>query len=155
ERPDQVLGLERESDERILRAVEPTDAGPLKDEEPVVGEELVDLLEVHVDVLDADVLDHLEADDLVETALDVSVVADLDLRFVLDAVVLDALRAVVDLLLGERDSADLCAALFRRARDERSPAAADVEEALALLQLQLVTATIDLRVLRILERGLG
>ena len=65
---------------------------------------------------------------------------------------LDAVGIEVDLLLRERHAAGLGAILARRAGHEGAPAAADVEEGLVLLQLQLVATAIDVLVLRVLER---
>src|SRR6478735_302644 len=153
QRPDQIFRAQGDGAQRVLRVVQIADAGPLQDEQAVVLQELVHLLVVADDVLDADVLAHLEADDLVELALDVAVVANLDLGSVAHAVGVDAIGAEVHLLLRQGHAVALGPEFLGRAGHERAPAAADVEQGFALFQAQLLATAIDLFVLRLLERN--
>ena len=91
----------------------------------------MDLLEVGGEVLHPDVLDHLEADDLVEAPGHVAVVPHFDLRAIGDAVGGDACGPEVDLLARERHAMRPRAEVTGRASNERPPAAADVEQRLA------------------------
>ena len=106
------------------------------------------LLEVPRQVLAADVLEHADARDAVELAFDVAIILQTDLDLVFEAGVLHALRREIELVLRQRDAHAPRAELLRRAHHERAPAAADVEQALAGLQLDLGEDVVDLLDLR-------
>ena len=114
-------------------------------------EELEHLLEVALVVLHADVLHHADRADAVEIALGhVAIVHHAQFGQILEAFTLDPLLAVFDLLLGQGDAERLDAALGGL-DDERAPAAADVEQALARLEVELVEHQADLVELRVLQ----
>lgn len=143
--PDQVFGFELECGEGVPRIVQVANPHPLKNEEPVFLQELVDLLEISRKVLDPDVLDHFEADDLLELADDVAIVADFHHGPLRDTVLRDPRVAELDLLSRERHPSCSDSVVTSGTSDECSPSAADIEQLFARLQLQLVAAAIDLR----------
>ncbi len=97
-------------------------------------------------------LEHAHAGDAVEGAvLHVAVVLQADLNAVLQARALHALGGQVELVLRQRDAHALRAELLRRAQHQRAPAAADVEQALARLQLDLAQDVVDLLHLRLVQ----
>ena len=104
---------------------------------------LVDGREVAGPELLADRLDHLDGDDRVVLALDVAVVADLDLGEVVEPTLLDPLGAELGLLPGQRDRRDGGAA-FGGPDRERAPAAADLEHAGATTDPGIVEDAVDL-----------
>ena len=105
-------------------------------------------------------VDHLVPDEVRELVARIEreqgalhlLVGHLDLGAVGHAVLVDAIGAEIDLFLRERHAVGLGAELFGGARHERAPAATDVEQRLTLLELQLGAGTVDLAVLRLLER---
>ena len=78
-------------------------------------------------VLGADGLEHLDRDDRVVRALDVAVVAQLDVHEVLEAGRADALAREVVLLLRDRDRGHAAAELAGGVQREAAPARADLE----------------------------
>ena len=112
-------------------------------------------LEVLRQVLDADVLDHLQAGDaVVLVARDGAVVEALDARLVGEARLGDAGVAEGRLLLGNGDARRLRAEVLRRVHGEGSPPAADVEHLVARADHELAAHEVEFVVLRLLD-GLG
>jgi hypothetical protein len=111
---------------------------------------VVQLLEVEAQVGMADVFEHADADHLVETAVarQVAVVEQLQGDLVFQAFGLDPLAPQLELFLAEGDAVDLDAELTRRQARQTTPAAADVEQALARLQAQLAAQVAQLGLLR-------
>ena len=100
-------------------------------------------------------LHHADTDDAVKDqplVLEVAVVDELDLHLALEPFRLDALLTLLPLLLTERAAVALDAVLLRRFNQQEAPAAADVEERHALLEVELLEDVVDLVALRLLER---
>lgn len=114
----------------------------------VVGEQVVDAREIERQVLAPDVLEHPDARDAVELAVDLAVVLQPDLDPVFQPGGLHARGCQVELVLRQRDAEALRAELLRGAQHERAPAAADVEQALAGLKPDLGEDVVDLLDLR-------
>ncbi len=130
----------------------------LENEDSIVIQEVVDVREELVVVTDADVLSHLERDDLgVVSGLDRDVtvveVEDTGLARV-DAVLLETVVTEASLGLGEGDTGDITSVVDSGERGEGSPTAANVENAVFLLQVKLGADEVELVVLEFLE-GLG
>lgn len=103
---------------------------------------------------DTDVLSHLEGGDLVEllVAGDVAVVAAQKLALLLgDTGGAEACVTPGDLLTGESDTGNLGTVVDTGEAGEGSPATADIEQALALLELDLLHDDGELVVLKLLE----
>ncbi len=101
----------------------------------------------------ADVLEHADAHDLVESlALQFAIVAQLHTRSIRDAGGGDAPLCLVALLLAQRYPESARSEAFGRAYHERAPAAADVEKPLAGVKAQLAQGVVQLGRLRIVER---
>ncbi len=151
EAPDEILGAQ--TDHRDTEVAPATETDPLEQEDPVVLEQVVDELAVLREVLDADVLDHLEARDaVVLLARDVAVIEALDSRALREARLRDAIVAEGRLVLADRDAGRPGAEGLRRVHREGAPAAADVEHLVARAQHQLAAHQVHLVVLRLLER---
>ena len=88
-------------------------------------------LEERREVLGADRLEHLDRDDGVVRALDVAVVAQLDVDEVVEAGLADARAGELVLLLRDRDRRHPAAQLARRVQREPAPARADLQDVLA------------------------
>ena len=100
-------------------------------------------------------LHHADTDNAVEDeplVLEVAIVDELDLHLALEPFRLDALLALLPLLLAQRAAVALDAVLFRRLNEQEAPAAADVEEGHAFLEVELLEDVVDLVALRLLER---
>src|SRR5699024_6402646 len=123
--PDEVLVLPRLAQTRELHV-----------HGAVVLEEVVALAEEAGELLDADVLAHLELGDLVELgARHVAVVHAHDARLVLgDAGAAEGVVTPGGLVLGDGEASDVGAVVDRREARKGAPAAADVEHGLALLE---------------------
>ena len=145
---DEALG------ERAGLGIGVPQAGDAVVEQPAPGaQERREPRGVRVDVRAADVLDHADRGDLVVgLAGEVAPVHDVDVDEVADARLLGALPRADGLRLRERHARRAHAVLARRVHDEAAPAAADVEQPLARLQLQLAADEVELRALRLLER---
>lgn len=129
--PDQVLVLPGFAD-----------AGDLQEEDAVVVEHVVDLFEKGGEVLDADVLGHLEAGDFVVAAgrnRDVAIVhaEDSALAF-LNACLSQGVVAPCCLVSSEGDSRRVGSVGGAGVFGERSPTAANVEEGFALFESDLL-----------------
>jgi hypothetical protein len=109
---------------------------------------------VDVDLRLADVLDHADAGDRVELlAVQFAVVGDADVDELANACGFGAFTGDPRLRLAERDAGDVHAVVLRRVDRPAAPAAADVEDALARLELQLGADELELGSLRLFERG--
>ena len=82
-------------------------------------------------VLGADRLEHLDRDDRVEGALDVAVVAQLDIDQVVQPGRADPLPGQLELLLRDRDRRDPTAQLAGCVQREAAPPGADLQDVLA------------------------
>src|SRR5699024_6630508 len=100
------------------------------------------------------VLEHAHARDLVErlAAGQIGVVAQLDANAIGEPARRDLALHVLELVARQRDAGRLYAVVLGRPEDQRTPAAADVEEALALRQPQLPADMVELLRLRDVER---
>ncbi|KAI3480724.1 hypothetical protein L1887_57203 [Cichorium endivia] len=131
-------------------------AGHLEDKDTVVVEQVVHVREELVVVADADVLGHLERDDLGVVARlhgNVAVVEVEDARLAgVDAVLLESVVAEARLRLGERHTGHVAAVVDGGKGGEGAPAASDVEHAVLLLQVELGADEVELVVLQLLER---
>lgn len=119
----------------------------------VVLEHVVALAEKGSELLDANVLAHLKLRDLVEFLLgDVAVVHAEDFALLLgDAGAAERVGGVGGALLCDGDTGDLGAVVQTGEFGESTPAAADVEHGLALLQVELLADHGHLVVLQFLE----
>src|SRR5690606_41954672 len=77
--PNDVHGSHRHRRKGILRIVEIADPRPLQNKQAVISQKLMHLLVVGREVLDPDVLHHLQRHDFVEGSVHIAVVANLDL----------------------------------------------------------------------------
>ena len=111
---------------------------------------IVELLEVQPQVGVPDVLEHADADHLVEATIarQVAVVQQLEGDPVLQAFGLDPLPPERQLLLAQCDASDLDAELASGQARQAPPAATDIEQLLARLQSQLATQVAELGQLR-------
>ena len=126
------------------------------EEEAAGSQQLRELLGVAAELVDADVLDHADAGDLVVRAVvDLAVVGDADLDPVAEPGVAHALAGDLGLRLGQRDADAAHAVVLGGVQEQRPPAAADVEQALARLEPQLAADDLELALLRGLERLVG
>ena len=97
---------------------------------------------------DADLLEHADRGDLVELAFHLRKVLQDDLDPLLQAEARHLLARQRRLFLGQRHAGRLDAVMLRGMADQRAPAAADVEEAIARLQPQLAADHVELVRLR-------
>ena len=123
-------------------------------EEAAIAQQPLDRREVGRQVSQPHVLEHADARDLVVEILTrvVTIVLQQHAAARLQAGSADALGGEPELVLGKGDAGGVDPVLLRRVHRERAPAAADVEEALVLLQAQLAANVVELRHLRLLER---
>ena len=139
--------------ERVVVRAEHGD--PVVEQDAGRLEQLRERLGVAVDLVLADVLDHADARDRVERLVgDLPVVGDADLDPVGQAERGDPLAAERGLLVGDRDPENLGPVFAGRVDREAAPAAADVEDAVALLEAELGRDEVELGPLGLLE-GLG
>ena len=123
------------------------------EEQPAGTQQRVHGARIGVELLAADVLVHADAGDLVERAVgDLAVVADADLDAVGEAGGLDPLACELGLGLRERDADAVHAVVLGGVDQQRAPAAADVEQALALGQSELAADELELAFLGGFER---
>ena len=111
----------------------------------------------HVDgiVGTAYVFQHADADDAVISPAffnQVAVVDQVDLHLPLQSQGFDAFLPLFPLFVAQRAAIALYAVFLRRFDEQVAPAAADVEEAHARLQMQLFQNIVDLIVLGLFER---
>ncbi len=102
-------------------------------------------------IVHADMLEHADRCDLVVLAVERVVVAQLELDLVLQAEPLNLRLGEIELLLRQRHAVRLHAVVLRSVADQRAPAAANVEEALALREPQLAADHLQLVALRLRE----
>lgn len=121
---------------------------PVIHRDAVVGQQLADAREIERQVLAADVLEHPDARDAVELAFDLAIILQTNLDPVFEPRGLHAGGREVELVLRQRHAETRRAELLCGAQHERAPAAADVEQALAGLQLDLRQDVVDLLDLR-------
>ena len=135
-------------------APEPTGLGRaprdrVVEEQSVLRKQPLHLPHVARDVLQPDVLVHADGGDLVKLPLHRGVVLELDRHAVFEPQALDLLARIVELRFRQRDAVRGDVIRSRRMTDEPTPAAADVEEALARLQAQLAANHLQLVALRL------
>ena len=106
-------------------------------------------------MVDADMLEHADRHDAVETLGNVAVVLDLEMHMVVEALGLRALGRDRMLFGRERHAEHLGLEGLGEVEPEPAPARADVEHALARLHLQLGGDMALLGGLRLLERHVG
>jgi len=115
--------------------------------------EVDELARVSVDLARADVLHHADAPDRVEgPVVDGAVVLDPDFDPVGQAAFRDPLARELGLRLRECDADDADAVVLGGVDGEAAPAAADVEHALTLVQVELGADQLELLSLCLLER---
>src|SRR5450432_1907240 len=107
-------------------------------------QQAVDGLEVRTVVGDSDVLEHADRGDLVESSVDQRIVAQLDGYLVIESEARDLFLRIGELLLRKRHADGVDAVMPGGVTDERPPAAADVEQAIARLQAQLAADHVEL-----------
>ncbi len=133
--------VHEETPDEVLVLPGGTETGDLEDEDAVVVEEVVDLTEVRAVAADADVLSHLEGDDLGVRAAAAGGVAEVCAEDAgaggIAAVVEDALVAKLGLVLAEGDTGDIAAVVLVGEGAKGAPAAANVEEAIFRLEVEL------------------
>ena len=117
------------------------------EEQAVVGEQRADLAHVGRDVVEADRLVHADRGDLVVGAAGLHVVGELERHLPAEAEPRHLGLGIGQLLLRQRHAVRLDAVVLGRMAEQRAPAAADVEEALAGLQAQLAADHVELVVL--------
>ena len=144
ETPDQVL---------VLPAL--TETGELEDGNTIIIEHVVDLLHETLEVTNTDVLSHLETGDLVVLALgdgDITVVHAQNLALLLgDASGAESLVTPSGLVTAESDTSSLDTIVDGGEAGEGTPAAADIEQSLALLEVSLLADNGKLVVLELLK----
>ena len=113
----------------------------------VRGQQLVDVAEVRRQVVHAHVLEHADAGDALELAVDVAVVLQADFDLVLQAGLGHALARELELPLRQRHADAARAELLGGANHQRAPAAADVEQGLARPHVDLGQDVVDLLLL--------
>lgn len=127
----------------------------MKVESSIILEHIVDLAEERSEVPDTDVLGHLQAGNLVVLALgdgDITVVHAQDARLrLLNASATKTLVAPGSLVATESDTSNVSAIVDRGILGESSPAASNVEHALASLEFNLLADHLELVVLNLLE----
>ena len=126
----------------------------VQQENAAVLQQMICRLHVRRVVRAAHVLHHADTDDAVKEQpliLEVAVVDELNLHLALEPFRLDALLSFFPLLLTERAAVALDAVLLRRLNQQEAPAAADVEERHAFLEVELLEDVVDLVALRLLE----
>ncbi|MCY1426919.1 hypothetical protein D9M71_427480 [compost metagenome] len=101
-----------------------------------------------------DMLEHANADNLVEATIlrQVAVVEDLQVDLVGQALCLDALAAELELLLAQGDAEHLRAIFASSETRQPTPATAYVEQVVASVQAQFAAQVIELVLLRLIER---
>lgn len=144
ETPDQVL---------VLPAL--TETGELEDSDTIIIEHVVDLLHETLEMTDTDVLGHLETGDLVVLALgdgDITVVHAQNLALLLgNASGAESLVTPSGLVTAESDTSSLDTIVDTGEAGEGTPAAADVEQSLAFLEVSLLANNGKLVILELLE----
>lgn len=134
-----------------------TETGDLHQELTVFLEAVADLLEVDLEVGEADVFSHLDGRDSIKALIfilirDITVIAHKHLGLLLgEAFGFVLVAAPLTAFDGERDGSSFSSVLASSMAGESSPSTADVEELLSLLDVQLVTDHIHLVVLCLLE----
>ena len=121
-------------------------------------EHALDNGEVLAQVLVADSLNHLDRNELVKLTrhlLHLAVVAHQDLDPLLKPRARHPLRRVRKLLLADGHARHPAAAALRGAHGQAAPAAADLEDVVRRLELELVDDEVELVELRLVERVLG
>ncbi len=127
----------------------------VEEEESAVLEERIGTFVVGLVVVPADVLHHADAHDAVECETlvrQVAVVDEVDGYLVLETGVVEALLSHLPLLFAERAAVALDAVFLCGLDEQVAPAAADVEELHARLQVELLQDVVDLVLLRGLKR---
>ena len=140
--PDEVLVLPRLSQARELDV-----------HGSVILEHVIALAEEGGETTNADVLSHLELRDLVELGADnVAVVAAKDAAlFLRDTSLPERVVTPLGLVVSNSDTSDLCAVVDTCEPSECSPATANVEHSLALLEANLLAHNGHLVILHLLE----
>lgn len=121
-------------------------------------------LAVQLEVGVANMLEHADADHLVEATIlgQVTVVEDLQVDLVSQALLLDPLAAQLQLLLAQCDAKHLGAILTGGEARQPAPATTDIQQVIPSLQAQLAAQVVELvllglgqGVVRLLEVGTG
>lgn len=148
-------GRERGVPDEVLVLPRGTNAGDLEDEDAVVVEEVVDVAQERVVPPDADVLGHLERDNLGKLFRLVEVPkvgAEDPGAGRVDAVLGDPVRAELGLVVRQGDAGRVAAKVFRGVRDEGAPPAANVEQRVFGLEAQFLAHDGEFVVLELFER---
>lgn len=144
ETPDEILILPRLSE-----------TSNLEEEDTIVIKHVVDLGEESGEVTDTDVLSHLEAGDLVVAALrdgNVTVVHAQNLALLLgDTNLAHGAVAPGGLVATKSDTGNLGAVVLAGETGEGAPAAANIQQSLVLLELNLLADNSQLVVLELLQ----
>ena len=86
----------------------------------------------------SDGLDHLDGDNLIELSCDVAVVFNADFKFIFDSLLLHALAGILGLFFGDGDAGDLAAICLGRVGPKPTPTAANFENMVGRLELELL-----------------
>lgn len=152
---EDVLVHEETPDEILVLPGLP-EAGNLEEEDTIVLKHVVDLAEEGGEVANTDVLGHLETGNSLVLALwdgDITVVHAENLALLLrDAVLAKTVVAPGSLVATKRDTSDVSTVVDTGKLGQGTPATADVEHAVALLQLNLLADNRELVVLKLLQR---
>ena len=130
-------------------------AGDRVDEGDAIGlQEALHRLEILPEVRQADMFEHADRDDAVELAGDAAIVDELELHLVGDAHRGGLVAGVFELFLRQGDAQHFGARDLVEEARHAAPAAADVEDFLAGLEVQFRRDMGEFRLLRRLEAGL-
>ena len=118
----------------------------------VIGEQPAALPEEFSEMPDADMFEHADRDDAIETLVEVAVILQTEIHPVRQLALGGAAAGELELFFRQRDAGDLCAAMFGEIETKAAPAAADVECALTLSHQQLCGQVPLLGELSVVER---
>ena len=119
---------------------------------PVVGQDVEGVLEEVVVALETEVLERLDGHDPVDGVAELLPAAQQHLVRAIGVHAVQQLLAVGVLVLRQRQTDDVDVVLLQRALHRGAPAAADVEQRHARLEIELVEVEVDLGDLRFLQR---
>eukprot|EP00123_Amoebidium_parasiticum_P022378 comp8624_c0_seq1/m.3914 comp8624_c0_seq1/g.3914 ORF comp8624_c0_seq1/g.3914 comp8624_c0_seq1/m.3914 type:complete len:454 (+) comp8624_c0_seq1:695-2056(+) len=146
------VSAHKDAPDKVLEAPGGTQAGNLQVEEAVVLEPVRAHVQEVLEAKHTHVLGHLNtADDIPLLEGDIPVVHQLDRAQVLSSVLLNALVAPGNLLLADGHTKRLGTIVLAGVADQRAPAAANVEQSHAGLELQLLADGVHLALLCDLE----
>ena len=99
----------------------------MQERDAIVGEKLRALAEKGVVESDADMFEHADRHDAIESALDVAIIDQPEIRVLGQAALERAVLRALELFLRQRDAGDVRAGDLGEIKRKAAPAAADVE----------------------------